>query len=115
MDQLRPVLERIAALCWNMVVPPAVRGALIAREIDGGDALSSLSVPVLVTHGRDDAIVLPAMANHTLSVCKTAVPSWYDGVGHMPFWEAAQRFNRELGELADRATTGAAFTLSTKR
>ena len=37
------------ALCWNMVVPPEVRGALIAREIDADDVLSRLSVPVLVT------------------------------------------------------------------
>lgn len=93
--------EWITALCWNMVVPPEVRGALIAREIDGDDALSNLSVPVLVSHGRDDAIVLPSMAEHTLDVCKLAVASWYDDVGHMPFWEAAERFDRELGELAD--------------
>ena len=50
------------ALCWNMVVPPEVRGALFAREIDADDVLSRLSVPVLVTHGLADAIVLPSMA-----------------------------------------------------
>jgi non-heme chloroperoxidase len=102
----------ITALCWNMVAPPEVRGALIAREIDGGDTLSTLSVPVLVTHGRDDAIVLPSMAEHTLEICKPAVPSWYDDVGHMPFWEAAERFDRELGELVDRVTTGDHGTVS---
>ena len=83
-----------AALCWNMVVPPEVRGALISREIDGTDVLRSASVPVLVTHGRDDQIVLPSMAEHVLGVCEQAVASWYDGVGHMPFWEAAERFDR---------------------
>jgi pimeloyl-ACP methyl ester carboxylesterase len=98
--------EWAAALCWNMVVPPGVRGALMAREIDGSDPLSSLSVPVLVTHGRDDAIVLPSMAEHVLEVCPSAIPSWYDDVGHMPFWEEAERFDRELGQLVDRATTG---------
>jgi non-heme chloroperoxidase len=91
--------EWTTALCWNMVVPPDVRGALIAREIDGDDALSSLSVPVLVSHGRDDAIVLPSMAEHTLDTCELAVASWYDDVGHMPFWEAAERFDQELGEF----------------
>ena len=44
--------ELAAALAWNMVVPPAVRGALLSRELDGSDALASTSVPVLVTHGR---------------------------------------------------------------
>jgi non-heme chloroperoxidase len=95
----------IRALCWNMVVPPEVRGALIAREIDGDDVLSDISVPVLVTHGRDDAIILPSMAEHTLDVCKPAVASWYDDVGHMPFWEAAERFDRELAEFVERVST----------
>jgi non-heme chloroperoxidase len=92
----------VTALCWNMVVPPAVRGALISREIDGSDALAAASVPVLVSHGSQDAIVLPSMAEHTLEVCERAVASWYDDVGHMPFWEAPERFDTELAELAGR-------------
>jgi non-heme chloroperoxidase len=88
------------ALCWNMVVPPTVRGALISREIDGSEALASVSVPVLVSHGTEDLIVLPSMAEHVLGVRAGAVPSWYDGVGHMPFWEAPERFNRELADFA---------------
>ncbi|TKK76983.1 alpha/beta hydrolase [Kribbella jiaozuonensis] len=89
-----------AALAWNMVVPPEVRGALISREIDSDDVLTRLSVPVLVTHGRSDTIVLPSMAEHVLDVCKTARPSWYDGIGHVPFVEAQPRFDRELADLA---------------
>ena len=92
-----------AALCWNMVVPAAIRGALIAREIDGTDVLSRLSVPVLVTHGREDAIVLPSMAELVLEHCKSAVASWYIGSGHMPFIEDAERFNHELAAFVDRA------------
>jgi pimeloyl-ACP methyl ester carboxylesterase len=92
--------ELTIALAWNMVVPSAVRGALISRELDGSDILAKLSVPVLVTHGQDDAIVLPSMAQHALSVCATATPSWYDGVGHMPFWEAPDRFDRELAAFS---------------
>lgn len=91
--------EWSAALAWNMVVPPEVRGALISREINGDDVLARLSVPVLVTHGRADTIVLPSMAEHVLDVCKTARPSWYEGVGHMPFGEDQARFDRELAEL----------------
>ena len=90
----------VAALCWNMVVPAAVRGALISRELDASDVFAAASVPVLVSHGREDAIVLPSMSEHTLGICEHAVPSWYDGVGHMPFWEAAERFDRELAALA---------------
>ena len=93
--------ELAAAFGWNMVVPSSVRGALFSRELDGSDVLAGVSVPVLVTHGHDDAIVLPSMAEHVLSVCPAATPSWYDGVGHMPFWEASDRFDRELADLAD--------------
>ena len=85
--------ELAAALAWNMVVPPAIRGALFSRELDGSDVLARTSVPVLVSHGRDDMIVLPSMAERTLTACPAATASWYDGVGHMPFWEAPDRFD----------------------
>jgi pimeloyl-ACP methyl ester carboxylesterase len=89
-----------SALCWNMVVAPEVRGALLAREINADDVLARLTVPVLVTHGRADAIVLPSMADHVLEVCPTAHVSWYDAVGHLPFAEDPARFDGELRELA---------------
>jgi non-heme chloroperoxidase len=92
--------EMAAAVAWNMAVPPEVRGALLSRELDGSALLASISVPVLVTHGQDDAIVRPSMAEHTLSVCPAATVSWYHDVGHMPFWEASDRFDRELADLA---------------
>jgi non-heme chloroperoxidase len=95
--------ELAAALAWNMVVPPAIRGALLSRELDSSDVLARTSVPVLVSHGRDDMIVLPSMAEHTLTACPAATVSWYDGVGHMPFWEAPDRFDRELADLAHAA------------
>jgi non-heme chloroperoxidase len=100
---VRPLDDELwtAALCWNMVVPPEIRGALIAREIDADDVLARLSIPVLVTHGRYDTIVLPSMAEHTLTACPNATASWYDGVGHMPFAEDATRFDRELAEFVD--------------
>jgi len=87
------------ALSWNMVVPAEVRGALISREIEADDVLSELSVPVLVTHGRSDSVVLPSMAEHVLDVCGTAEPSWYDDVGHLPFLEDPVRFDRELQQF----------------
>lgn len=91
------------ALGSNMVVPAQVRQALLAREIDADDVLSELSVPVLVSHGRADAIVLPSMAEHALAVCERADASWYEDIGHLPFLEDPVRFDRELRELAGRA------------
>ena len=90
------------ALCWNMVVPPEVRGALISRQVNADDVLSTLGVPVLVTHGTQDAVVLPSMAEHVLAVCPGAVASWYDGIGHIPFIEARDRFDQELLDLVRR-------------
>jgi pimeloyl-ACP methyl ester carboxylesterase len=90
------------ALCWNMTVAPQVRAALGAREIDDDDVLRALEVPLLVTQGRSDTVVLPAMAEHVLATCPTAEASWYDGVGHVPHLEEPGRFNRELAALTRR-------------
>ena len=94
------VLE--TAVCWNVLVPATIRANLAAREIDSDDVLRSLRVPVLVTHGRADAVVLPAMAEHVLATCPTAKASWYDAVGHVPHLEQPERFNHELAELTRR-------------
>ncbi len=91
-----------AAVCWNVVVPAAVRASLASREIDDDDVLRTIEVPLLVTHGREDSVVLPAMAEHVLATCPTAEVSWYEGVGHAPHIEAPERFNRELAALARR-------------
>jgi pimeloyl-ACP methyl ester carboxylesterase len=87
------------ALCWNIVVPAQVRSGLSAREVDNEDVLRALEVPVLVTHGRADSVILPAMAEHILATCRGAEASWYDGVGHAPHLEEPARFNRELAAL----------------
>jgi pimeloyl-ACP methyl ester carboxylesterase len=91
------------ALSWNMVVPARIRANLAARQLDCDDVLARLEVPVLVTQGRADTVVLPAMAEHALAACPTAEASWYEGVGHMPHVEAPQRFNLELAALTRRA------------
>ncbi len=90
------------ALCWNMAVAPRVRASLAAREIDDDDVLRDLGVPLLVTQGRSDTVVLPAMAEHILATCPAAEASWYDGVGHVPHLEEPGRFNRELAALTRR-------------
>jgi non-heme chloroperoxidase len=90
------------AVAWNMAVPAQIRANLAAREIDDDDVLRRLDVPVLVTHGREDRVVLPAMTEHVLATCPAAEASWYDGVGHVPHMEAPERFNRELADFARR-------------
>lgn len=90
-------------LCFNIVVPPQVRRTMIfSRQIDSDDVLSGLTVPVLVTHGDQDTVVLPSMAQHVLEVCPTAEASWYEGIGHAPFLEDPERFNQELASFVRR-------------
>jgi non-heme chloroperoxidase len=90
------------ALCYNMVVPPQVRGALVSRRIDSDDVLSRMTLPVLMTHGTEDTVVLPSMGQHILDVCQTAEASWYEAIGHAPFLEDPERFNRELADFTRR-------------
>jgi len=87
-------------LAFNMVVKPNVRSALVQRELDFSSLLEGITVPVLVTHGRSDTVVLPAMADYILNHCKTAKVSWYEDVGHAPFLEEPLRFNTELKRFA---------------
>jgi non-heme chloroperoxidase len=90
-------------LAFNMVVQPNVRGAMTQRELDFAPLLEGITVPVLVTQGRADTVVLPTMADYILKHCKTAEASWYDGVGHAPFLEEPLRFNAELKRFAASA------------
>jgi pimeloyl-ACP methyl ester carboxylesterase len=91
------------ALAFNMVVPAKVRAFLVQRELDFAPILANITVPVLVTHGRADTVVMPAMSDYILTHCPNAKTSWYDGVGHAPFLEEPRRFNRELAEFGGRA------------
>lgn len=86
-------------LAFNMIIPPAVRTCVRSRVDNPGDLLAKLDIPVLVTHGEKDPLVLPTMARFTAAQAKDARLSLYPGIGHAPFWEDAPRFNRELAEF----------------
>lgn len=88
-----------AALAYNMAVPPVVRAAHLARPGNDGNILPALDIPVLVTHGAEDAIIRPALSEWTARALPRARLSLYDGIGHAPFFEDASRFNRELADF----------------
>ncbi len=95
--KIQPSPEDMATmLAYNMMVPPKVRGFLGGRPANYDDVLSRVKVPVLVTQGREDQIVMPAMSEHTLSVVKHAKGVFYDNVGHSSPYEAPDRFNEDL-------------------
>lgn len=97
----RDELETIIA--YNMVVPPRVRAAMAGRQFDADAAFAGLDIPVLVTHGAEDKVVAPEMGRSTAARIPGARLSLYAGIGHSPFREAAERFDRELAALADEA------------
>ena len=92
-----------AALAFNVIVPQEIREAISGWSTglpETRAALSAVSVPTLVSHGRNDALILPAAAEMTAAAIKGARISWYDDCGHSPFYEHAERYNRELADFA---------------
>jgi pimeloyl-ACP methyl ester carboxylesterase len=84
----------------SMVVPAKARVGMFFRVIDRDAVMKGLKLPVLVTRGGKDAVVTPAHTAHLLSCIPHAQASVYEGVGHSPHLEEADRFNRELATFA---------------
>lgn len=85
-------------LAYNAMVPSDVRSKL-GRKAPGRELLESLSPPALFTHGTADDIIAPAMSRYGAQAVPGARLSLYEGVGHAPFFEDAERFDRELAEF----------------
>ena len=86
-------------IAYNMLVPPHVRQAIAGWTTDPGETVAKLRtvrVPVLISQGRRDTVVMPNAAETAAGLIKGARISWYDQCGHSPFSEDAPRFNREL-------------------
>ena len=97
-----PLSPREHVLLFGIVatVPPRVRANLLAREVAYDDLLPEIESPVLITHGEEDEAALPGVARRICQAIPNARTSFYPGVGHMPFLEDPERFNRELREFA---------------
>lgn len=94
------------ALASTMMVPPAVRRLVLGRNENYDAILSGLSLPVLVTAGSSDAMVSPRMADHIAETVPGARLSRYPAVGHAPFLESRDRFDRELAAFAETCAPG---------
>ncbi|HEX6950098.1 MAG TPA: alpha/beta hydrolase [Nitrospira sp.] len=99
----QPAQEDIEVLiASSMVVPPTGRFGMLSRTIDRDSVMQRLKVPVLVTKGDVDAVVMPSHTEHLLACIPHAEASRYEGIGHSPHVEAPERFNRELARFARR-------------
>ncbi|MET0606826.1 MAG: alpha/beta hydrolase [Beijerinckiaceae bacterium] len=94
----REVFETV--LAWSMQTPAHVRSALVRRTLDFRPLLSTISLPTLISQGSLDQVILPAMSAETAKAMPHAAYSRYERIGHMPFLEEPERFNRELAAFA---------------
>jgi pimeloyl-ACP methyl ester carboxylesterase len=85
-----------------LLVPPRVRRAFFRRVVTSADVLASVTVPTLIVHGTEDAVVHPTAAEYAAGKIPGASLRWCDRVGHLPFAERVAEFNTALRELADR-------------
>ena len=97
-----PELTLKRAKYYNMRVLPRTRRAHLTRPPDDGAVLATLDVPVLLTQGSRDMLVLPGLAEARVRLIPGAMLSLYLGIGHMPFAEDVPRFNRELAAFVIR-------------
>jgi non-heme chloroperoxidase len=92
----QPFAQIATLFIYSMMVPAAVRGYHLRRPPSDGAILPMLDVPVLVTQGTEDRVVLPGLAEWTAKSIPGAHLSLYEDIGHAPFIEDRPRFAREL-------------------
>ena len=93
---------------YNAVVPPHVCRAMLERTLDNDDVLSQVMLPTWIIHGDRDQSLVVALAKHHAELIPHAELSIYPDVGHAPFYEEPDRFNRELESFAERCLALAA-------
>ncbi|MFW6024465.1 MAG: alpha/beta fold hydrolase [Dichotomicrobium sp.] len=86
-------------LATMMMTPPDVRGALLERPAISADAWVDVNVPVRIIHGEEDRVIRPAMAEEGRRLIPQARLTLREGIGHAPFLEDSETFNRDLADF----------------
>lgn len=81
------------------VTSPRIRALMRARPLEYDDMLARLTIPVLASHGAQDPFVMPELAHRLAEAVKAGRASVYPEAGHAVFFDAPERFNRELRDL----------------
>lgn len=90
-DALRAVLRQTT---------PRQRDWLRSRPLGYDTLIAALDLPVLVTHGERDPVLLAAHAENLRRALPRAWVSHYGGAGHAPFLDDPERFGNELIDFA---------------
>jgi pimeloyl-ACP methyl ester carboxylesterase len=93
--------QRLAAALGRTTLQQ--RRWLRERALDYDQLIAGLELPVLVTHGMRDPVLLPGHAGNLMRKIAFSQVSFYGESGHAPFLDEPQRYGRELGEFAARA------------
>ena len=78
------------------MVPREVQQGVVRIGHEGVDAAWAAAPRLLATGGDEDRHLRPEMLRRLLDLNAGARLSVYEGVGHAPFYERPERFNREL-------------------
>jgi len=87
----------------SMVMPPQVLRAVAGRPLDVRDIMKGLDLPIRIVQGDRDLINDPVFAEEAAAMNPRARLSVYRDIGHTPFFEAPERFNRELLDFTREA------------
>lgn len=94
--------ERQRLLDAALATPAAVRAALFGREVASTELLAGIELPALIVHGSEDQVVDPAAGEHHVRTIPNAEHVVLDGIGHLPFTEDADAFDRALSGFLAR-------------
>jgi pimeloyl-ACP methyl ester carboxylesterase len=87
----------------NALLPPYARPLITSRSFDHTDKLDEIRLRTQFVIGSEDVNTSIASARKLAAKMPLASVSVYEGSGHLPFAEDAERFNRELRDLAIQA------------
>lgn len=73
--------------------------AAAGQGFDAWDRLPELAAPTLIVHGTEDVVVDPVNANLLAERIPDSRLEWFEGCGHLVFWEEPERFASVVGEF----------------
>ena len=94
-------VERILAHRLQTAQPPAAWAAQAAAgaAFDAWDRVPAVTAPTLVVHGTADLVVDPMNSQLLAERIPGARLEWFEGCGHLLFWEEPDRFVTLVGEF----------------
>ena len=95
-----PPEEWAAQVGWMMWTRPDVRKSMSMRTEDVRPDLAGARCPLLVVQGREDRVVVPGQGEGLAALRPDARFLAMPGVGHAPFAEAPEEFDKALALFA---------------